>query len=224
MKKSIFCKLTFLLFLMPLLISCGTSDNKKEDMPTNANQTNESPNSLVTHDYFETNPSNIFILSDMELLSATNKLDHTEPQVAANNPCEHIGGGLQAQGVHLTFNRQAISGGYLVEVLAPADGKVDRVDTCTDTCNKDGCTGNTQYSIVLEIAKHKEDGKAIYLQYSFEPIIKNSTCSLPDTLEGVEANSTYADLIYVKRNEFVKKGDSIAHLWIPEDPNYTLAN
>ena len=207
-----------------MLTSCGTSDDKKENITTNTNQTNESLNKLVSHDYFETNPSNIFVISDMELLSANNKLDHVEPQIAANNPCEHVGGGLQAQGVHLNFNRQDIKGGYLVEILAPADGRVDRVDTCVDTCNEDGCTGNTQYSIVLEIAKHKEDQKSLYFQYSFEPMTKNNNCVLPDTLENVEENSTYADLIYVKKKESVKKGDTIAHFWIPEDPNYTLEN
>ena len=233
MKKSNLYKLTFLLLSLSILASCGASSNKKENITTNPNEQNESlentnpdiaNNQLVTHEYFETNPSKTFVLSDMELLSANNQLDHVEPQIAAGKPCEHVGGGLEAQGVHLNFNRQAIEGGYLVEVFAPADGRVYRVDTCVDTCNENGCTRNTQYSIILEIAKHKDDEKSLLFQYSFEPMTINKSCMLPDTLENVEANSSYADLIYVKNEELVKKGDRIAHFWIPEDPNYTLEN
>jgi len=129
---------------------------------------------------FGTNPSDTFIIAEADY----GNIDGGHPYLGTLTSCPHAGAHI-----HFTDNNAP----YETEILAPADGYIDRIDLCHDLGIHD------KFDVTLAFAEYED--KTVSLDMSIEPFSGHRCKDNPDY---------YSQYILVEKNQEVKKGDVIA--------------
>jgi hypothetical protein len=134
---------------------------------------------------FAVSPSDTFVVSD----DALAQLSMATPFAGSQSGCAH-------QGAHVQFKDHVSP--YVVDVFAPADGEVTRVDTCLNT------GANDRYGLSLKIATSA--GTGVTFEYSLEPMGGHLCGSDPHA---------YERYLVVRPGDVVRKGAKVAQLFHP---------
>ncbi len=132
---------------------------------------------------FKTNPANLFIISDADF---TKYISWTSPFFGTNSSCAHSGG-------HINFTSTGAP--YEVNLIAPVDGVISRVDNCFNLGTND------KFDVSLNFAQYQNN--PVSLDYSIEPFAGLKCANNPDF---------YKQYIFVTEGQQVKAGDIIAKI------------
>jgi hypothetical protein len=137
---------------------------------------------------FASSPSDTFVLDS----TGQAKVSRAFPFKGTGSACAHTGG-------HLHFTNTGAP--YTVDLFAPADGVIDRVEQCVIVGDND------RYGVSLAFAQ--VDGKKVTFEYSIEPM-DGHLCS--GGAQGVD-NGAFAPYILVHVGDSISKGQIIARMY-----------
>lgn len=141
---------------------------------------------------FASSPSDTFVVDS----TGQTKVSRAFPFKGTGSACAHAG-------AHLHFTNTGAP--YLVDLIAPADGVITRVESCVVV------NSNDRYGVNLTFAQ--TGGKNVTFSYSIEPM-DGYHCS--GGVQGSD-NGAYAPYILVQEGESVTKGQVIARMYKPNN-------